>query len=856
MSFADTSIPSRVDVVAVDDRTHAPLVEHVNRVGVVLFDQDKACAAGASLDCDDENPCTIDSCDKLKGCQHKADTTQKIACYTGFPASKGTGTCIGGYRTCDGDGKQSATCLGEVVPNPKDACGGGDEDCDGITDEDCVPVQKIAAPVAKRDFGIHIDAVGKALLVAAPGQNNGAFKPSDASVYIYERGADGLYKQTDQVFPVGTTKFDLFGVSLAMDETAGVLVVGAPGDREKLERAGAIYVYTRKTAADKFQYLARHEPPTPVAAGQFGIAVEMTTGHVAVGEYAGTHATGIAGQVHVYPLSKGAILGSPTKVIGSNVAKDNFGRFVRMTPGRLRVSGLYGDTGAKPVAAIFVFDLDKAGKWPRVQVLTAPGGGPMGGSLDLDGKRLIAAGGARMYVFEEGQNGRYELRATVGAPSADTSAYFGTYHNGLSGDLLLAGNHFADPDKQGYATGENHLFVRETSGAWAHKAQLIQQPPGKHLGGHQDAIGDALFLSDYGNATGKTAVFIINAKAVCPDGTGCRCDFTDTKLDCTTKKYIPSPCGDGVQHYGEECDDGNNKDRDGCPSTCKLECPYGYTATAIDDGGKQAISCRALGPLWGPRSISPASQLTKNGAIATDKQTGLAWQVAAVADKTHDAAVGYCDGLTEAGFKDWRLPTYHEYASIFDFKTDKFAAPIFPPDGDGGYFWTADEVLGQPTRAYWFKTTVGHAWKRDKTDKSWARCVRTASLLKAPYPRFVLSGAGTVIEDRWTGKHWPATSLFSNAATVTAASTACTNLTHAGQSDWRLPNHAELGTLYTFQSATGLRSPLFGAIHAGLIGAGSDGSCCDIFNYIGDNALGWGAPSTSTAATFTCVRGP
>jgi cysteine-rich repeat protein len=46
---------------------------------------------------------------------------------------------------------------------------------------------------------------------------------------------------------------------------------------------------------------------------------------------------------------------------------------------------------------------------------------------------------------------------------------------------------------------------------------------------------------------------------------------------------VEAVCGDGIQHSGEECDDGNGEDGDGCSATCEIEVGAGCTeATAID----------------------------------------------------------------------------------------------------------------------------------------------------------------------------------------------------------------------------------------------------------------------------------
>jgi len=61
---------------------------------------------------------------------------------------------------------------------------------------------------------------------------------------------------------------------------------------------------------------------------------------------------------------------------------------------------------------------------------------------------------------------------------------------------------------------------------------------------------------------------------------------TDTMGTDTDTTGDPASCGDGVLDAGEQCDDGNNEDGDGCQGDCKLPkppvCPNGETAITCD----------------------------------------------------------------------------------------------------------------------------------------------------------------------------------------------------------------------------------------------------------------------------------
>ncbi|KAH3745658.1 hypothetical protein Pelo_12952 [Pelomyxa schiedti] len=72
---------------------------------------------------------------------------------------------------------------------------------------------------------------------------------------------------------------------------------------------------------------------------------------------------------------------------------------------------------------------------------------------------------------------------------------------------------------------------------------------------------------------------------------------------------ITTICGDG-NSIGEQCDDGNTRDKDGCTSNCTIEAGYGCTSFITSDGGEmsECVTCDIGG-------IEPESDCTDKGCM-------------------------------------------------------------------------------------------------------------------------------------------------------------------------------------------------------------------------------------------------
>ena len=200
-------------------------------------------------------------------------------------------------------------------------------------------------------------------------------------------------------------------------------------------------------------------------------------------------------------------------------------------------------------------------------------------------------------------------------------------------------------------------------------------------------------------------------------------------------------------------------------------------------------------------NINPPFYFLNNAAILTDTLTGLMWQRADAGEMTFENALNYADTSTLGGYSDWRLPNAIEAFSILNFQTQNPTVDLnYFIKTNAEYWWTSDLQVNDNSKV-WVTNAGGGIGNHAKSETISAGCIKKFHLrlvrtLKSKLinaDRFAKLADGTVY-DSLTNLIWQKTP---NADTLTweQALAYADTLTHAGYSDWRLPNIKELQSI-------------------------------------------------------------
>jgi uncharacterized protein DUF1566/peptidase C13-like protein/HYDIN/CFA65/VesB family protein/Ser-Thr-rich glycosyl-phosphatidyl-inositol-anchored membrane family protein len=265
--------------------------------------------------------------------------------------------------------------------------------------------------------------------------------------------------------------------------------------------------------------------------------------------------------------------------------------------------------------------------------------------------------------------------------------------------------------------------------------------------------------------------------------------------------------------------------------------PVPDTGQTICYDNSGVTDCPSTGePFYGQDAsytINPPSytKLDENGdalpddattwVMVRDNVTGLIWEVKADDESIHDKDNTYTwyDSNTETnggdagtpgdgtdtedfiqalndasfgGYSDWRLPNREELHSIIDYGRHSPSIDIkYFPYTLSNHYWSSTTLVGDNYMAWrvnFLSGYDGYDLDYGKSNSYYIRAVRGGQSSS----KLVDNGDGTVT-DVSTGLMWQQT--HGEAMTWEVALAYCEDLSHAGYSDWRLPNIKELSSI-------------------------------------------------------------
>jgi hypothetical protein len=352
-------------------------------------------------------------------------------------------------------------------------------------------------------FGYSVALDGDTLVVGCRADDD--LGDNSGSAFVFVRDGTTWMQQAKLLANDGDA-VDLFGISVAID--GDTIVVGAIGDDDAAERAGAAYVFVR----DGTTWTQQHKF---VAADggrwdEFGTCVAIDGDTAAVGSIGDDDQGDCAGAVYVYTRSGTTWTHHGKLTVADGATSDNFGMSVAID-GDMIVSGAPGDDDMGPTsgsASVFV----------------------RSGTAWTQQAKLIAADGVDNAQLGESVS--------------------------LSGDIAVVGA-VNDSTPWGTATGSAYVFVRDGD-SWSQAAKLMASDAAfcDNAGGAVCISGDAVVVGAQNNddaGENSGAAYVFRGLADCNfNGVLDICDIADgTSADDD---------GDGIP---DECDCWGDLDGDG-----------------------------------------------------------------------------------------------------------------------------------------------------------------------------------------------------------------------------------------------------------------------------------------------------
>jgi len=430
-------------------------------------------------------------------------------------------------------------------------------------------------PASGDHFGWAVAAAGPNVVVGAPlhdlpdALNTGV-------AYLLSGDSGALLRTFENPTPAPGDEFGWAVVAVGQ-----YIVVGAPFDSTQGLESGAVYVFDGTTGALTRTLLN----PAPTQTKRFGWVLAAAGTNLIVGAPLDPTGAGGGGAAYVFDAATGAlrsVLLNPTPAAG-----DEFGWAVAGLGSNVLVGAPRHDIPATEFAdampdagAAYLFN-SGSGVLLRTFIDPAPATGNLfGRALAAVGSDVLigapfadigATDAGAAYLFD-GASGT--LRQTLLSPAAASGDEFGHAVAAVGTGKALVSAH--RDNTGGPDAGAAHLF-HAASGTFLRSFQKLVPKANDEFGRAVTAVGTRVLVGvpfDDTRGLDAGAAYLFE-EATCGNGNveaGEQCD--DSNLvdgdGCDTNCTLTG-CGNAIVTAGEQCDDGNTVGGDGCDASCQLE---------------------------------------------------------------------------------------------------------------------------------------------------------------------------------------------------------------------------------------------------------------------------------------------
>ncbi len=297
------------------------------------------------------------------------------------------------------------------------------------------------------DFlGTAVALSGTRALVAAP-SHNGPAGLGVGAIYVFDRQPNGHWLQTDWRFSEFSHVGDQFGSSVALD--GDVALVSSPGGGSTPGAGGGgvgFAEFFERDPAGDWQFQQVVSAGSNGAFGDvFGESVALRGDIAFIGAAGDDDVANNAGAVYVFTRNPAGTWSEHSKLVAWDGSTDHqFGRDVSVDGDLLLV-------GTANAEAVYVFRRDAAGTWNQEQKLQPAGGAAtparrfgrkvsLRGDIAVIGASRDEDGGAEagaVYVFERDGFGTWSQAAKLLASDASNGSHFGSAVEHDAGTIVV-----------------------------------------------------------------------------------------------------------------------------------------------------------------------------------------------------------------------------------------------------------------------------------------------------------------------------------------------------------------------------------------------------------------------------------